>query len=75
MSVNAVSVSDSIIANIVTFGRKRSPRMLYPLDSIGADTIKKGYIDAVVAVGLAQKSGSQARRLFCGAAVDRGDED
>ncbi|HPB31130.1 MAG TPA: HNH endonuclease signature motif containing protein, partial [Candidatus Sumerlaeota bacterium] len=36
VNVNAVSVSDSIIANTVTFGRKRSPRMQYPVDSIGA---------------------------------------
>ncbi len=48
VSVNAVSVSDSIIANTVSFGRKRSPRMQYPVDSIGADTIKKGYIDYLI---------------------------
>ena len=48
VNVNAVSVSDSIIANTVTFGRKRSPRMQYPVDSIGADTIKKGYIDYLI---------------------------
>ncbi|HDQ41422.1 MAG TPA: HNH endonuclease [Desulfonatronum sp.] len=48
VSVNAVSVSDSIIANTVTFGRKRSPRMQYPVDAIGADTIKKGYIDYLI---------------------------
>ena len=46
--MNAVSVSDSIIANTLTFGRKRSPRMQYPVDSIGADTIKKGYIDYLI---------------------------
>lgn len=46
--VSATSVSDSIIANTVTFGRKRSPRMQYPVDSIGADTIKKGYIDYLI---------------------------
>ena len=48
VNVNAVSVSDSIIANTVTLGRKRSPRMQYPVDSIGADTIKKGYIDYLI---------------------------
>jgi len=48
VSVNAASVSDSIIANTVTFGRKRSPRMQYPVDSIGADIIKKGYIDYLI---------------------------
>jgi len=48
VSVNAASVSGSIIANTVTFGRKRSPRMQYPVDSIGADTIKKGYIDYLI---------------------------
>lgn len=48
VSVNAASVSDSIIANTVTFGRKRPPRMQYPVDSIGADTIKKGYIDYLI---------------------------
>jgi len=48
VSVNAASVSDSIIANTVTFGHKRSPRMQYPVDSIGADTIKKGYIDYLI---------------------------
>lgn len=46
--VSATSVSDSIIANTVTFGRKRSPRMQYPAESIGADTIKKGYIDYLI---------------------------
>jgi hypothetical protein len=48
VNVNAASVSDSIIANTVTFGHKRSPRMQYPVDSIGADTIKKGYIDYLI---------------------------
>ncbi len=48
VSVNAASVSGSIIANTVTFGRKRSPRMQYPVESIGADTIKKGYIDYLI---------------------------
>ena len=48
VSVNAASVSGSIIANTVTFGHKRSPRMQYPVDSIGADTIKKGYIDYLI---------------------------
>lgn len=48
VKVNAVSVSDSIIANTVTFGRKRSLRMQYPVESIGADTIKKGYIDYLI---------------------------
>lgn len=48
VNVNAVSVSGSIIANTVTFGRKRSPRMQYPVDAIGADTIKKGYIDYLI---------------------------
>ncbi|MDX9787633.1 MAG: HNH endonuclease signature motif containing protein [Desulfobacterales bacterium] len=48
VNVNAASVSSSIIANTVTFGRKRSPRMQYPVDSIGADTIKKGYIDYLI---------------------------
>lgn len=48
VSVNAASVSGSIIANTVNFGRKRSPRMQYPVDSIGADTIKKGYIDYMI---------------------------
>jgi len=48
VNVNAASVSDSIIANTVTFGLKRSPRMQYPVDSIGADTIKKGYIDYLI---------------------------
>ena len=48
VTVNATSVSDSIIANNVTFSRKRSPRMQYPADSIGADTIKKGYIDYLI---------------------------
>lgn len=48
VNVNATSVSDSIIANTVTFGHKRSPRMQYPVDSIGADTIKKGYIDYLI---------------------------
>lgn len=46
--VNAASVSGSIIANTVTFGRKRPPRMQYPAESIGADTIKKGYIDYLI---------------------------
>jgi hypothetical protein len=46
--VNAASVSDSIIANTVNFGRKRPPRMQYPVDAIGADTIKKGYIDYLI---------------------------
>ena len=45
VAVNATNISDSIIANNVTLGRKRTPRMQYPADSIGADTIKKGYID------------------------------
>ena len=45
VTVNATNVSDSIIANNVTLGRKRTPRMQYPADSIGADTIRKGYID------------------------------
>jgi len=48
VNVNAASVSDSIIANTVTFGHKRSPRMQYPVDSIGVDTIKKGYIDYLI---------------------------
>lgn len=48
VSVNAASVSDSIIANTVTFGRNRSPRLQYPVDSIGANTIKKGYIDYLI---------------------------
>jgi len=48
VNVNAASVSDSIIANTVTFGRKSSPRMQYPADAIGADTIKKGYIDYLI---------------------------
>lgn len=48
VNVNAASVSGSIIANTVTFGRKRSPRMQYPADAIGADTIKKGYIDYLI---------------------------
>jgi hypothetical protein len=48
VSVNAASVSDCIIANTVTFDRKRSPRMQYPVDSIGADTVKKGYIDYLI---------------------------
>lgn len=34
-----------IIANIVNFKGKRPPKMNYPSDSIGADTIKKSYID------------------------------
>lgn len=46
--VNAASVSGSIIANTVTFGRKRPPRMQCPVESIGADTIKKGYIDYLI---------------------------
>lgn len=45
VAVNATNISDSIIANNVTLGRKRMPRMQYPTDSIGADTIRKGYID------------------------------
>ncbi len=48
VSVHAVSVSDSIIANTMTFNLKRSPRIQYPVDSIGADTIKKGYIDYLI---------------------------
>ena len=48
VNVNAVSVSDSIIANTVTFDRKRSPRMQYPVDSIGADILKKGYVDYLI---------------------------
>lgn len=48
VNVNAASVSGSIIANTVTFSRKRSLRMQYPVDSIGADTIKKGYIDYLI---------------------------
>jgi len=48
VSVNAGSISDSIIANTVNLGRKRSPRMQYPADSVGADTIKKGYIDYLI---------------------------
>lgn len=45
VAVNAGNISDSIIANNVTLGRRRTPRMQYPADSIGVDTIKKGYID------------------------------
>lgn len=48
VSVNAGSISDSIIANTVNFGRKRSPIMQYPADAIGSDTIKKGYIDYLI---------------------------
>ncbi|MFH2056078.1 MAG: HNH endonuclease signature motif containing protein [bacterium] len=48
MTVNAGSVSDSIIANTVNIGRKRSPRIQHPPESIGADTIKKGYIDYLI---------------------------
>lgn len=48
VNVNAVTVNDSIIANTVTLNRKRSPRMQYPMDSIGADVIKKGYIDYLI---------------------------
>ncbi|CAI9086442.1 HNH endonuclease [Candidatus Methylacidiphilum fumarolicum] len=48
VNVDAASVSGSIIANTVTFGRKRSPRMQYPVDSIGADAIKKGYTDYLI---------------------------
>lgn len=45
VTVNAANVSDSIIANNVNIGRKRAPRMQYSADAIGADTVKKGYVD------------------------------
>ena len=48
VSVNAASIRDSIIANTVNLDRKRPPRMQYPADSIGSDTIKKGYIDYLI---------------------------
>lgn len=48
VSVKAANINDSIIANTVNIGRKRTPRMQYPPDSIGADVIKKGYIDYLV---------------------------
>ncbi len=37
--------NSGIIANVVNVGGKRTPKMNYPKDSIGADTLKKGYID------------------------------
>jgi len=48
VTVNAGSVSGSIIANNVTLARQRSPRPHYPPDSIGADTIRKGYVDYLI---------------------------
>lgn len=48
VSVNATNISGSIIANTVKLNSKRLPRMNYPADSIGADTVKKGYIDYLI---------------------------
>lgn len=37
--------NEGIIANVVNIKGKKTPRMNYPVESIGADTIKKSYID------------------------------
>ena len=34
-----------IIANVVNLKGKKAPRMNYPPDSVGADTVKKNYVD------------------------------
>ena len=49
VAVKDSTLNNSIVANNVTFAGKRSPRPHYPADSIGADTIKKGYIDYLIA--------------------------
>ena len=48
VKVKATNVSDSIIANTVNMGPKRPLRIQYSADSIGADTIKKGYVDYLI---------------------------
>jgi len=48
VAVKDSTLNNSIVANNVTFAGKRSPRPHYPADSIGADTIKKGYIDYLI---------------------------
>ncbi len=37
--------NSGIIANVVNLKGQKTPRMNYPLESIGSDTIKKSYID------------------------------
>jgi len=48
VEVKDSTLNNSIVANKVTFTGKRSQRMNYPADSVGADTIKKGYIDYLI---------------------------
>jgi len=73
-SVNVSNTTNSgIIANVVNIKGKKSPKMHYPDSSIGADTIKKGYIDYLYGKYLefrkADKSfgaNSHARKFFPG---------
>lgn len=37
--------NSGVIANVVNFKGKKTPKMNYPVSSIGSDTVKKGYID------------------------------
>lgn len=41
-------IENSIIANTVRISGRRPPKMQYPSDSIGADVIRKGYIDYLI---------------------------
>jgi len=42
------NVSHSIVANVINFPKKSSPRMNYPPDSIGAKIQNKNYLDYLI---------------------------
>lgn len=46
--VSGGKIDNSIIANNISFSGRKAPKIQHPLGSIGADVIRKGYIDFLI---------------------------